>query len=191
MTSTSGASPSSTRGSARTSRERLKAVAPHLGDDEEFLATYGDGLTDAPLPAVIEAFRESREDGAVPLGEAAVQRACRLHRRGRATSSRSRTCSTLERADQRRLLRPQREIVDWIQPGDELVEETFERLIAARRARRLPATTASSARWTRSRTASGSRGCTSRARHRGVGSRRAEDPASRRLMQVVAEPVGS
>ena len=30
--------------------ERLKAVAPYLGDDETFLATYGDGLTDAPLP---------------------------------------------------------------------------------------------------------------------------------------------
>ena len=29
--------------------ERLKAVEPYLGDDEEFLATYGDGLTDAPL----------------------------------------------------------------------------------------------------------------------------------------------
>ena len=41
--------------------ERLKAVAPHLGDDETFLATYGDGLTDAPLPAVIETFHESRK----------------------------------------------------------------------------------------------------------------------------------
>ena len=29
------------------------------GDDEEFLATYGDGLTDAPLDAMIESFRAS------------------------------------------------------------------------------------------------------------------------------------
>ena len=29
--------------------ERLKAVEPYLDDDDEFLATYGDGLTDAPL----------------------------------------------------------------------------------------------------------------------------------------------
>ena len=36
--------------------ERLKAVGPHLGDDETFLATYGDGLTDAPVPALIDAF---------------------------------------------------------------------------------------------------------------------------------------
>ena len=39
--------------------ERLKAVEPYLGDDETFLATYGDGLTDAPLPEVIDAFHES------------------------------------------------------------------------------------------------------------------------------------
>ena len=41
--------------------ERLKAVASHLGEDEVFLATYGDGLTDAPLPQLIDAFRESRK----------------------------------------------------------------------------------------------------------------------------------
>src|SRR5262245_3189215 len=41
--------------------ERLKAVEPYIGEDESFLATYGDGLTDAPLPHVIEAFQESRK----------------------------------------------------------------------------------------------------------------------------------
>ena len=39
--------------------ERLKAVEPHLGDDDTFLATYGDGLTDAPLTKLIDAFHES------------------------------------------------------------------------------------------------------------------------------------
>ncbi len=39
--------------------ERLKAVAPYLGEDETFLATYGDGLTDAPLPTLVEAFHQS------------------------------------------------------------------------------------------------------------------------------------
>ena len=38
---------------------RLKAVERYLADDEEFLATYGDGLTDAPLDAMIESFRAS------------------------------------------------------------------------------------------------------------------------------------
>src|ERR1044072_7725110 len=41
-----------------TIAERRKAVEPYLGDYQEFLATYGDGLTDAPLPEVIDSFRE-------------------------------------------------------------------------------------------------------------------------------------
>lgn len=34
--------------------DRLRAARRHLGDDEHFLATYGDGLTDAPLEDMIE-----------------------------------------------------------------------------------------------------------------------------------------
>ena len=34
--------------------QRLRAVREHLGDDEYFLASYGDTLTDADLPAMIE-----------------------------------------------------------------------------------------------------------------------------------------
>ena len=41
--------------------ERLKAVGPYLTDDEAFLATYGDGLTDATLPDVIRAFHERQK----------------------------------------------------------------------------------------------------------------------------------
>ena len=59
-----------------------------------------------------------------------------------------------------------REILDLIEPGDELVEETFARLI--RRARSSPtATTGSSGRWTRSRIVRASRRCTSRVGRRG------------------------
>ncbi len=37
---------------------RLLAVRQHLDGEERFLATYGDGLTDAPLPDVITSHRE-------------------------------------------------------------------------------------------------------------------------------------
>src|SRR5262245_17275199 len=33
--------------------QRLKLVESHIGDDQTFLATYGDGLTDAPLDDMI------------------------------------------------------------------------------------------------------------------------------------------
>jgi glucose-1-phosphate cytidylyltransferase len=43
--------------------DRLLSARPYLGDDEFFLATYGDGLTDAPLDAMIEALAASGRKG--------------------------------------------------------------------------------------------------------------------------------
>lgn len=39
--------------------ERLRRVRHHLGDDEIFLANYGDVLTDAPMNQLIEEFRRT------------------------------------------------------------------------------------------------------------------------------------
>ena len=39
--------------------ERLRRVRPYLGDDEIFLANYGDVLTDAPMNELIQQFIES------------------------------------------------------------------------------------------------------------------------------------
>lgn len=41
-------------GTQATIGDRLLAAAPHLGDDAYFLATYGDGLTDAPLDDMVD-----------------------------------------------------------------------------------------------------------------------------------------
>ena len=38
---------------------RLRAIQKHVAGEEIFLANYSDGLSDVPLPAVIESFRES------------------------------------------------------------------------------------------------------------------------------------
>ena len=62
------------RGRSRRSAERLVAVAPHLGDDEYFLANYGDGLTDAPLDRHDRATASSRQDRPVPVRAPASQR---------------------------------------------------------------------------------------------------------------------
>src|SRR5207237_9180367 len=40
-------------------RQRLKAVQKYLQGEEMFLANYSDGLSDAPLPAIIESFERS------------------------------------------------------------------------------------------------------------------------------------
>ncbi len=39
--------------------ERLKAVEPYLQGEEMFLANYGDGLSDLPLPAMLDTFQQS------------------------------------------------------------------------------------------------------------------------------------
>ena len=39
--------------------ERLKVIEPYLDGDELFLANYGDGLSDVPLPDMIETFENS------------------------------------------------------------------------------------------------------------------------------------
>jgi glucose-1-phosphate cytidylyltransferase len=43
--------------------QRLKAVQPHVGGDDVFLCTYGDGLTDAPLPRLIDTLLASDKVG--------------------------------------------------------------------------------------------------------------------------------
>src|SRR3984957_11265105 len=50
-------------GQRSTIGDRLRLVEPHLEGDEMFLANYSDGLTDYPLPQMIEEF--SRRDGYV------------------------------------------------------------------------------------------------------------------------------
>ena len=43
--------------------DRLLAARSHIGDDEIFLATYGDGLTDAPLDEMVDTLRASDKVG--------------------------------------------------------------------------------------------------------------------------------
>jgi glucose-1-phosphate cytidylyltransferase len=109
--------------------ERLKAIDPHLGDDDVFLATYGDGLTDAPLPDVIDAFYE-RDKIAMFLSVKPQFNAHLVAAQPDGTVTRVEHLSASDVRINGGFFVFKREIMDWIQPGDELVEETFERLIA-------------------------------------------------------------
>ena len=92
-TSPTGASRSSTPGCKATIGERLQAVARITSsDDDDFLATYGDGLTDAPLADDDRArSATSGKIGELPLGAPAVQLPRRRRRTPTASSRRSRT----------------------------------------------------------------------------------------------------
>ena len=114
-----------------TIAERLKAVGPYLAEEEAFLATYGDGLTDAPLPAVIDGFR-ARGKMAQFL---CVRPQFNAHLVSLDDSGDVAAVQDMSRSAIRingGFFVFRREIVDLIEPGHELVEETFARLIAAR-----------------------------------------------------------
>jgi glucose-1-phosphate cytidylyltransferase len=116
-------------GLSATIGERLKAVQRYLGDDEAFLATYGDGLTDLPLPSMIESFEGSDKSAMFLL----VRPQFNAHLVSTDVDGNVVSVEDMSRSDIRinggfMVLR--REVLDLIEPGDELVEETFAQLIA-------------------------------------------------------------
>ena len=108
--------------------QRLKAVQKHLQDEEVFLANYTDGLSDVPLPSVIETFLRSKKV------------ACFVSVRPKASFH-------LIEADDSGVVRSiehirkfgaklnggffvfRREVFDYMHDGEELVEEPFRRMI--------------------------------------------------------------
>jgi len=111
--------------------ERLKQAGPHLGDDVTFLATYGDGLTDAPLPEVIEAFHASGKSAMF----LSVRPEFNAHLVTTDEAGIVQEVKDMSRSDVRingGFFVLKREVLDLIEPGHEFVEETFEKLIARR-----------------------------------------------------------
>ena len=115
-------------GMQSTIGERLKAVGAYLNADDEFLATYGDGLTDAPLDEMIDAFRASGR----LIQFLSVRPQFNSHRV--ITDKEGVVKSVLPMSDSDVRINGgffvcRRELLDCIEPGEELVEETFARLI--------------------------------------------------------------
>src|SRR5271154_4213683 len=106
---------------------RLKAVAPYLEDEEVFLANYGDGLSDLPLPAMVDAFRTSDALASLLLVQPTSSFDLVSTNEGLVTGISELTRSDIWINGGFFVLR--NEIFDYILPGDELVREPFRRLI--------------------------------------------------------------
>lgn len=116
--------------------QRLKAVEPYLEGESAFLANYSDGVTDLHLPDLIE-HSETTEAIATFL---AVRPRLTLHLLdaepdGLVTAMRP--VANSEFWMNAGFFVFKSEIFGHIQPNDELVVETFDRLIAARQVRAL------------------------------------------------------
>jgi glucose-1-phosphate cytidylyltransferase len=108
--------------------ERLVAVRSHVENEEMFLANYSDGLTDAPLPDIIEHFRTSGKTACF----VAVNLPLSFHLADIDSEGRVREMRTSHQADIWMnggyfVFRPK--IFDFINEGEELVVEPFQRLI--------------------------------------------------------------
>ena len=111
-----------------TTGERLRAIGSHLGDDDYFLATYGDGLTDAPLPEMIKLLRSSGKTGLF----LSVRPIFNAHVVDADPDGVVRSVEDIQQADVRingGFFVFRREVLDYVKPGEELVEEPFQRLI--------------------------------------------------------------
>jgi glucose-1-phosphate cytidylyltransferase len=110
---------------------RLKAVQNFLRDDEMFLANYSDGLSDLPLPAMLEYFAAKKDAAACFAGVMPTQtfHLVRVEDGGQVDSIRHVRDVGMRINGGFFVFR--REIFDWMKPGEELVEEPFRRLASA------------------------------------------------------------
>jgi glucose-1-phosphate cytidylyltransferase len=116
-------------GAQATIAERLKAVDGFLGDDSMFLATYGDGVTDAPLNVMVDSFARQQKTAMF----LAVRPRFNAHVVDFDSAGIVRGIEDLAHAHviiNGGYFVFRREIMDAIEPGEELVDEPFRRLIA-------------------------------------------------------------
>jgi glucose-1-phosphate cytidylyltransferase len=113
--------------------QRLKAIEAYVDPDEMFLANYADGLTDLPLPDIIDRLvRKPTSVGAL----VAVKPTHSFHyirhdSDGTVTGVESSTDIDVRINGGYFVFR--REIFDYIGEGDDLVEQPFHRLIGEQR----------------------------------------------------------
>jgi glucose-1-phosphate cytidylyltransferase len=110
--------------------DRLAAVREHVKDEEMFLANYSDGLSDAPLPEMIEFFRQTGKIACF----LAIRHNFGYHivdftEDGRVRAFRTSRDSETWINGGYFIFRPR--IFEFMRPGEELVVEPFQRLIDA------------------------------------------------------------
>ena len=109
--------------------ERLKHVEPHLEGDEIFLATYGDGLTNAPLGDMVDLLVSSGKTAAFLCVHPTYQ----FHVVSLDGGNGVREIRDVGAADlwiNGGYFVFRREIFDYLHPGEDLVDDAFNRLIA-------------------------------------------------------------
>ena len=114
--------------------ERLLAVRDHLGSDERFLANYADGLSDIDLNAMIAEF----EGHGKVASFAAVRPGAVFHMVDTEPDGTVTGVTSMQDADLRMnggFFVFRKEIFDYINQGEDLLDAPFRRLVEARQVR--------------------------------------------------------
>ena len=107
--------------------QRLRAVEKYLGGDEMFLANYTDGLSDFPLPSLLDEFVRTDKVGAFLAVKPSYSfHVVEMDEGGQVKGLRDLTRSDIWINAGYFVLR--REIFKYLQPGEDLVNEPFQRL---------------------------------------------------------------
>lgn len=107
--------------------QRLKTVEKYLGDDEMFLANYTDGLSDFHLPTLVDEFVRTDKLGAF----LAVKPSYSFHVVEMDDGGQVKGLRDLTRSDiwiNAGCFVLRRDVFKYIQPGEDLVNEPFQRL---------------------------------------------------------------
>jgi glucose-1-phosphate cytidylyltransferase len=108
--------------------QRLVAVRHLVQDEEMFLANYSDGLTDAPLPDMIDRFKKSGKIGCfIAIHPPITFHLAEFDNDGVVRQIRASQESEIWINGGYFIFR--KEIFDYIKEGDELVHQPFKRLI--------------------------------------------------------------
>ena len=108
--------------------QRLVAIKPYLGDDDVFLANYADGLSDLDLNVYLDNFYQQDKIASCLC----VQPSQSFHVVSVGNDSLIQSIAPAMDADlwiNGGFFALKQEIFDYIQPGEELVAEPFQRLI--------------------------------------------------------------
>jgi glucose-1-phosphate cytidylyltransferase len=117
--------------------ERLRQVRHHLGQDEMFLANYADGLSDLDLTSHVEAFKK-RGKVASFLSVPAPHTFHIVHADAEHYATRLEAVAQSTVRVNAGFFVLRREIFEYMRPGEELVIEPFQRLMAERQLLAVP-----------------------------------------------------
>jgi glucose-1-phosphate cytidylyltransferase len=108
--------------------QRLKAVEPHLKGEEIFLANYGDGLSDVPLPTMMSEFERSGAVASLLLVQPTASfDLVYAEPEGRVTEIQPLTKSDIWINGGFFIMR--KDIFSYMKEGEELVREPLQRVI--------------------------------------------------------------